>query len=67
MKIAIIGYSGSGKSTLAAYLGELYKIPVLHMDRVRFLPNWVERDKDDEAAIVEIGRASCRERVCLSV
>ena len=53
MKIAIIGYSGSGKSTLAAYLGELYKIPVLHLDTVRFLPNWVERDKDEEAAIVK--------------
>ena len=53
MKIAIIGYSGSGKSTLAALLGELYGIPVLHMDRVRFLPNWVERDRDEEDAIVE--------------
>ena len=52
MKIAIIGYSGSGKSTLAAYLGELYGIPVLHMDRVRFLPNWVERDKSEESAMV---------------
>ena len=53
MKIAIIGYSGSGKSTLAAYLGQLYNIPVLHLDTVRFLPNWVERDKDEEAAIVK--------------
>lgn len=53
MKIAVIGYSGSGKSTLAAYLGELYDLPVLHMDRVRFLPNWVERDKAEESAIVE--------------
>lgn len=53
MKIAIIGYSGSGKSTLAAYLGQLYHIPVLHLDTVRFLPNWVERDKDEEAAIVK--------------
>jgi adenylate kinase family enzyme len=53
MKIAIIGYSGSGKSTLAAYLGQQYNIPVLHLDTVRFLPNWVERDKDEEAAIVK--------------
>ena len=52
MKIAIIGYSGSGKSTLAAYLGELYDTPVLHLDTVRFLPGWVERDKDEESAIV---------------
>ena len=52
MKIALIGYSGSGKSTLAAYLGELYDIPVLHLDTVRFLPGWVERDKDEESALV---------------
>ena len=53
MKIAIIGYSGSGKSTLAAYLGELYGIPVLHLDAVRFLPNWVERKPKEELAIAE--------------
>lgn len=53
MKIAIIGYSGSGKSTLAAYLGELYDLPVLHLDRVRFLPNWVERKPEEELAIVK--------------
>lgn len=53
MKIAIIGYSGSGKSTLAAYLGELYGVPVLHLDAVRFLPNWVERGPEEELAIVE--------------
>lgn len=52
MKIAIIGYSGSGKSTLAAYLGTVYDLPVLHMDRVRFLPNWIERDKAEESAMV---------------
>lgn len=40
MKIAIIGYSGSGKSTLARKLGEHYKLPVLHFDRVQFRPNW---------------------------
>ena len=53
MKIAIIGYSGSGKSTLAAYLGELYGIPVLHLDAVHFLPNWVERPPEDELEIAK--------------
>ena len=43
MKIAVLGYSGSGKSTLARKLGELYGVPVLHLDAVQFLPGWRER------------------------
>lgn len=45
MKIAIIGYSGAGKSTLAKQLGELFALPVLHLDRVNFAPDWQQRDK----------------------
>lgn len=52
MKIAILGYSGSGKSTLARRLAEKYKIPVLYLDTVQFLPGWVERDKDEARLIV---------------
>ena len=52
MKIAVLGYSGSGKSTLAAQLGQLYGIPVLHLDRVHFLPNWVEREAAEKRRIV---------------
>lgn len=52
MKIAIIGYSGSGKSTLARCLADLYKIPVLFLDTVQFLPNWVIRDEEEGRAIV---------------
>ena len=52
MKICIIGYSGSGKSTLAAYLGELYSLPVLHLDTVQFLPGWQERPKDERERMV---------------
>lgn len=52
MKIAIIGYSGSGKSTLAKNLANYYEIPVLFLDTVNFLPNWVERSKQDGRLIV---------------
>ena len=48
MKIAIIGYSGSGKSTLARKLAEQYRLPVLHFDRVQFLPNWEIRSQDEK-------------------
>lgn len=53
MKIAVMGYSGSGKSTLSARLGELYKVPVLHLDTVHFLPNWAERGDDEKRKIVK--------------
>jgi adenylate kinase family enzyme len=43
MKIAVIGYSGSGKSTLAKKLGNIYNIPVLHLDKIQFEANWKER------------------------
>ncbi|MGT2715293.1 DNA topology modulation protein [Streptococcus respiraculi] len=47
MKIAIIGYSASGKSTLASHLSKHYGIPCLHLDKLRFLPNWQERPDED--------------------
>lgn len=52
MKIAVVGYAGSGKSTLARALGELYGIPVLHLDRVQFTPNWQERDRAEALAMI---------------
>ena len=53
MKIAIIGYSGSGKSTLAKLIGEKYSLPVLHLDKVHWLPSWKERELCDELIIVK--------------
>lgn len=52
MKIAVLGYSGAGKSTLAARLGELYGLPVLHLDTVHFLPGWKERELSEKRRIV---------------
>lgn len=53
MKIAILGYSGSGKSTLARKLSIYYDIPVLFLDTINFLPNWIERDKEEGRKIVK--------------
>ena len=52
MKIAIVGYSGSGKSTLAKALSKHFQIEALHLDKVNWLPGWVERNKDETRAIV---------------
>jgi adenylate kinase family enzyme len=45
MKILVVGYSSSGKSTFSKRLSRFYNIPVLHIDKIFFGPNWIERDK----------------------
>ena len=57
MKIAIIGYSGSGKSTLAKRLADELGVEPLYLDRVHFLPNWVERDEESAREIVRMEMA----------
>ncbi|MEW4353732.1 DNA topology modulation protein [Streptococcus pneumoniae] len=52
MKIAIIGYSGSGKSTLAKFLAKHYATSCLHLDTLRFLPQWQERSNEDMQKLV---------------
>lgn len=52
MKIAVIGYAGAGKSTLARLLGEHYQIPVLHLDRIQYAPDWRERDREEAISLV---------------
>ena len=53
MKIQIIGYSGSGKSTLAKKLAEIYDIPVLFLDTVKFRPDGSERTSEEIIEIVK--------------
>ncbi|WP_394405393.1 AAA family ATPase [Streptococcus sp. 20-1249] len=47
MKIVIIGYSGAGKSTLAETLSRHYQLALLHLDQIRFAPNWEMRSDTD--------------------
>ena len=46
-RILIIGCGGAGKSTLARQLGDKLGLPVVHLDGIFWLPNWVERDRDE--------------------
>lgn len=52
-KVLVIGSSGSGKSTFASRLGEILKLPVIHMDMLFWHPNWVETPKDEWRKVVE--------------
>ena len=40
MKIAILGYVGSGKTYISNYISDKEKIPVLHLDAVKFDKEW---------------------------
>lgn len=52
MKIAVIGFSGAGKSTLAKKIASEAGILPLYLDRVNYLPDWRERDRDEAREIV---------------
>ncbi len=52
-RILIFGGPGSGKSTLAARLGAKLHLPVFHIDKLFWLPGWVERPKPEVAADIE--------------
>lgn len=52
-RILVIGSSGAGKSTFARKLGEKTGLPVIHLDRLYWKPNWVETaDKDEWKRVV---------------
>lgn len=46
-RVMIIGGAGSGKSTLARKLSDQTGIPVIHIDKMYWLPGWVERERDE--------------------
>ncbi|KAF8518259.1 hypothetical protein BU17DRAFT_48860 [Hysterangium stoloniferum] len=54
IRILVVGNSGTGKhelafltTTMADRLGGLLKFPVVHLDEVHWLPNWVETPRDE--------------------
>ena len=52
-RVMIVGGPGSGKSTLAVCLGEATGLPVFHMDKIHYLPGWVERQKSVKSALTQ--------------
>lgn len=46
-KIAIIGSGGTGKSTLAMELGEIFSLPIYHLDASFWRPGWVQRPQEE--------------------
>jgi adenylate kinase family enzyme len=51
-RIIIIGCGGAGKSTLARKLGEGLDLPVVHLDKLFWKPNWVEKSNEEFDALL---------------
>lgn len=55
-RIIIIGSCGAGKSTLAISLAKKLELPLVHLDRIRFVGSWQERTREefDEILLSEL-------------
>ncbi|HQA18247.1 MAG TPA: topology modulation protein [Novosphingobium sp.] len=51
-RILVIGSPGAGKSTLSHALAARTGLPLHHLDRMFWLPGWIERDRDEGRAIL---------------
>lgn len=53
-RVMVVGCSGGGKSTLSAKLANRFGLEYQSIDRdVRFLPQWRQRDKDEQHIILQ--------------
>lgn len=52
-RILIVGCGGAGKSTLAREMGDKFNIPVIHLDKLHWLPNWIERPDSEFYTLLE--------------
>ena len=46
-RIMIIGSGGAGKSTLSRQIHEITGLPIFHLDKYYWKPNWIESDKHE--------------------
>lgn len=52
-RVHVVGTSCSGKTTFAANLASILKVKHIELDALYWLPDWVERPKDEFLSLVE--------------
>jgi adenylate kinase family enzyme len=57
-RILVMGPAGSGKSRLALLIGERLGLPVIHLDRLFWLPGWEKMDFGDFREVVSEAAAA---------
>lgn len=51
-RVMVFGGAGAGKSTLARQVGDLTRLPVIHIDQIFWKSGWVEREKVEVDAMI---------------
>ena len=51
-RLLVLGNGGAGKSTFAAAAGEAFSLPVVHLDKLWWLPGWVNRSREEFDALL---------------
>ncbi len=46
-RVLIVGCGGAGKSTLAVKMGKRFGLPVVHLDKLWWLPDWQNRSEHE--------------------
>jgi adenylate kinase family enzyme len=52
-RVIVIGSAGSGKSTLSQKLSKILNLPVIHLDKYFWKPNWVQTPNEEWDMLVE--------------
>lgn len=52
-RVMVLGSAGSGKSTLTQKLSKILALPVIHLDKYYWKPNWVPTSNEEWDRIVE--------------
>ncbi len=46
-KLLVVGCGGAGKSTFSLEVGKLFCLPVVHLDKIWWLPGWENRTREE--------------------